>query len=141
MDEKEKRIKKIFYDIEFKMIRKMCNCWIKIKPLNPVSQPSRLHLYLNDEYFSWDIYGEDGQIKHIIYFEGFDCIPIFYLNSKKNNFKIKFDVNSIKVIPIEKTMDQKNFKKKSNCLSSKASCWAKDVYYTSRPDKSPFDEM
>ena len=32
-------------------------------------------------------------------------------------------------------------KEKCNIKSNNSSCWAKAVYYTSRPDKSPFDEM
>lgn len=141
MNEKETRLKTVIKDIEFKMIRKNSKCWIKIAPLNPVSVPTILHFYLNDEYYTWDIYDQDGKEKHIIYFEGLDCKPFFYLNSGKYNVKVKCDEKSIKVITNDKPYNLELLKKKCNCISSKSSCWAKNVYYTSRPDKPPFDEM
>jgi len=141
MNEQEKRFKIIKENIEFKMIRQNSNCWIKITPLKPLSVQTELHFYLNNEYFSWEIYDNEGKEKHIIYFEGFDCNPIFFLNTGTNGFKVKFDLNSIDFINIKKPFNQEFLKRKFNCISSKANCWAKDVFYTSRPDRYPFDEM
>ncbi|KYK27864.1 hypothetical protein AYK20_01910 [Thermoplasmatales archaeon SG8-52-1] len=141
MKETEKRFNIIEENIEFKMIRQNSNCWIKITPLKSMSVQTILHIYLNDEYYSWEIYDSDGREKHIIYFEGLGCIPTFYLNSGKNSFKVKFNMSSIDFIKIKQPIKTDILKKKYNCYSSKAACWAKDVFYTSRPDKYPFDEM
>jgi hypothetical protein len=110
MTEKLTRFNTIINNIEFKMLRKDDNCWIKVIPLVRTSTPSNLHIILNDEYHHWDIYDENGREAHEIYFEGVGITPSY-------------------------------IKENCNCNSSQASCWAKAVFYTSRPDKSPFDEM
>ena len=43
-------------DIEFKMIRKKDNCWIKAEPINRVATPSSLYIILNGESHHWDVY-------------------------------------------------------------------------------------
>lgn len=141
MNKKEKRFKITEKNIEFKMIRQNNNCWIKITPLKPLSVPTILHICLNNEHYSWEIYDSNGKEKHKIYFEGHDCNPIFFLNIGKNNFKFKFNLNSIDFIKIKKPFKLEFLRRNYNCISPKANCWAKDVFYTSRPDKYPFDEM
>ena len=132
----------IIKDIEFNMIRKEDKCWIKVVPLKRKSNPSSLHIILNDEHHHWDVYDKDGKENHKIYFKGEKSCPCFYLKSGENCYKIDCDNNGIKVITITEahTLD-KYLKENCFCNSTQASCWAKSVYFTSRPDKSPFDEM
>lgn len=142
MNEELIRFKKIVNHIEFKMLRKGEKCWIKAVPLNRLSTPSSLFLILNNEYHNWDIYDKNGREAHEIYFEGIESIPCFYLISGENRYQINCDNDKIKVIPITEDHIQENYiKDKCCCNSPRAFCWAKAVYYTSRPDKSPFDEM
>ena len=142
MTETITRFNIIINNIEFKMIRKDDYCWIKAVPLIRVSIPSSLHIILNDEYHHWDIYDENGREAHEIYFEGLNSNPSFYLKSGENCYRIDCDNDNIKVIPItEKHKLDSYIKENCNCTSSQVSCWAKAIYYTSRPDKPPFNEM
>ena len=142
MSEKYTRFSTTINDIEFIMIRKDGNCWIKAVPLKRLSTPSSLHIILNGEDHHWDVYDENGQEAHKIYFVGYKSTPSFYLKSRQNRFRIDCNVNDIKVIPITEihTLDT-YLKDNCYCISSQASCYAKAVYYTSRPDKPPFNEM
>ena len=142
MTEKYTRFDTTINDIEFIMIRKDDNCWIKAVPLNHLSTPSSLHIILNGEDHHWDVYDENGQEAHKIYFEGYKSTPSFYLKSGQNRFRIDCNVDDIKVIPITETHTLDTYLKDScYCISSQASCYAKTIYYTSRPDKPPFNEM
>jgi hypothetical protein len=133
---------KIIKDIEFRMIRKNDKCWIKVDPLKRKSIPSSLYIILNDEYHHWDIYDKDGKETHKIYFKGERICPSFYLKCGKNCYKINCDNRGIKSIPITEDHTLSKFLKENcYCNSPQASCWAKSVYFTSRPDKPPFDEM
>ena len=124
------------------MIREEDSCWIKAVPLTRISTPSSLHIILNDEYHHWDVYDENGREAHEIYFEGINCNPSFYLKSGENRYRIDCNDDGIKVTLITETHKLDSYiKEKCNCSSSQASCWAKAVYYTSRPDKPPFDEI
>ena len=79
---------------------------------------------------------------HKVYFEGCQSTPSFYLKSGQNSFRIDCDVDDIKVLPITETHEMgTDLKDKCYRISSQASCWAKAIYYTSRPDKLPFNEM
>ena len=142
MTKKQKRFSKITKDIEFRMISENDSCWIKVVPLKRISLPSRLHLIINDENYDFDIYDKDRKEDHEIYFEGLRCTPCFYLKSGEDRYKINCDNNGIKIIPITESHTLKGYLKKNcNCKSSQATCWAKAVSYTSRPDKPPFNEM
>ena len=142
MTEKYSKSNIIINDIEFKMIREDNKCWIKIEPIKRVSSPTSLHIILNGENHRWDIYDESGTEAHEIYFEGQESNPSFYLKSGENSFRIDCDKNGIKVISINDAHELKKYVKENcHCISSQSSCWAKDVHYTSRPDKPPFDEM
>ncbi len=124
------------------MIRKDDNCWIKAEPINRISTPSSLHIILNGEDHHWDVYDDAGQESHKIYFEGYKSTPSFYLKSGENRFRIDCNVDDIKVLPITEThMLGTYLKDNCYCVSSQASCWAIAVYYTTKPDKPPFDEM
>jgi len=124
------------------MLRKDDNCWIKAFPITQESTPSSLHIILNDEEHHWDVYDKSGRDTHKIYFKGYKSTPSFYLKSGQNSFRIDCDVDDIKVLPITETHKLDTYlKDKCSCISSQASCWAKAIYYTSRPDKPPFDEM
>ncbi len=142
MIENQTRFHKIINNIEFRIIRTDDKCWIKVAPLVRVSMPSSLHFILNDECYNWDIYDKKGIETYEIFFEGSNCNPSFYLNSEGKNYRIDFNDDGIKINSIIDIHKQDNYiKENCNCNSSDSSCWAKAVYYTSRPDKPPFDEM
>jgi len=129
-------------DIEFRMIRKDEKCWIKIVPLIQESNPSSIHLILNNEFYNWDIYDKNGREAHEIFFEGSNSTPCFYLKSGKKCYRIDCKYDCISIFPITKIHKHEIYiRKYCNCTSPQASCWAKAIYFTSRPDKSPFDEM
>lgn len=129
-------------NIEFKMIRKNDKCWIKATPLVRVSNPSSIYLILNNEQLKYDIYDENGIESYEFYFEGFNCNPSLYLKSKEKNYRIDFKKDVITATQIKDAHNQDDYiKKYCNFKSTQSSCWAKAVYYTSRPDKSPFNEM
>lgn len=124
------------------MLRKDRWCWIKVEPIKQMSFPSSLHIILNGEEHHWDIYDESKRVVHIVYFKGFNCTPFFYLKSKDKSFRIKCNYEGIKVLPIVDSHSMDAYLKYNcSCKSSNASCWAKSLYYTSRPDKTPFDLM
>ena len=139
---KYKRFNTIINDIGFKMIRKDDNCWIKAVPITQLSTPSSLHIILNGEEHHWDVYDESGRDIHKVYFEGYQSTPSFYLKSGEHPFRIDCDVDDIKVLPITETHKIDTYLRDNcACISPQASCWAKAIYSTSRPDKPPFDEM
>ena len=142
MIEKQTRFQKNINNIDFKMIRTDKKFWIKIAPAVRISKPSNLHISLNNEIYNWDIFNKDGIESHEIFFEGYDCNPSFYLNSRNDKYRIDFKNIGIKIILIKNTHKQENYiKKYCSCFSTTSSCWAKAIYYTSRPDKTPFNEM
>ena len=142
MNGNQTRFHKTINNIEFKMIRSNEKCWIKVVPLARKSKPSSICFILNNEDFHWDIYDENGSEAHEIYFEGIDIDPCFYLKSGDKCYRIDFEKDGIKIITIPKSYKQDIYiKENCNLKSLKSSCWAKAVYYTSRPDKPPFDEM
>lgn len=142
MAEKHIRVYNTINDIKFNMLRKGENCWIKIVPINRQSTPSSLHIILNGEDHHWDVYDKNGREAHKVYFEGYKSTPCFYLKSGENRFRIDFDTDKIHVLPITKNhMMDTYLEAKCCCISSKASCWAISLYYTSRPEKTPFNEM
>jgi hypothetical protein len=133
---------KIIKDIEFKMIRNEDNCWIKIEPIKRKSTLTSLYIILNSIEHNFDIYDKNGLEAHKIYFKGYKITPSFYLTFGEKSFKVDCKIDGIKIMPITKTHDMKKYIEK-NCshTSLEASCWAVAVYYTSRPEKPPFDEM
>jgi hypothetical protein len=129
-------------DIEFKMLRKNDNCWIKIEPIKRESIPSSLHIILNGEDYHLDIYDRSGKESHKIYFKGCKSMPCFYLKSGENCYRIDCTDDKIHVNPITETHSMENYLKNNcNCISSESTCWATAIYYTSRPEKPPFNEM
>lgn len=137
-----KRFNTKINDIEFKMLRKNDDCWIKAEPINRLSTPSSLHIILNGEDHHWDIYDENGRETHKIYFEGYKSTPSFYLKSGQDCFSVNCDYDDIKVLPITETHSMDTYiKDNCSCISPQASCWATAIYYTKRPDKPPFDLM
>ena len=132
----------IINDIEFKMMRKEEYCWIKVEPFNRTSAPSSIHFILNGEDHHWDIYDKNGKEANKVYFKGFKSAPSFYLKSGENFYRVDCNFDNIKVLPITKSHKMEDYiKNKCDCISSQASCWAVDIYYTSRPDKHPFNLM
>ena len=129
-------------DIEFKILRKKDDCWIKIEPIKRESLPSNLHIILNGEKHHWDIYDTSGREAHKIYFKGNKCIPSFYLRSGEKCYRVDCANDKIHVCPINETHTMDDYMNENcNCISSEAYCWATAIYYTSRPEKSPFNEM
>jgi hypothetical protein len=142
MTEKYKRFNTIIDGVEFKMIRKGDNCWIKAEPINRVSTPSSLHIILNGEDHHWDVYNTSGKEENKIYFEGYQSTPSFYLKSGQNNYEIKCGKKDIQVLPITETHSFDTYLRENcYCISSQALCWAVAIYNTKVFDKSPFDEM
>ena len=142
MIEKHIRVHNTINDIKLSMIRKGDNCWIKIVPINRQSTPSSLHIILNGEDHHWDIYDENRIESHKVYFEGYKSTPSFYLKSGEDRFRIDFDIDKIIVLQITENHRMDTYlETKCHCISSKASCWAVSLYYTSRPEKTPFNEM
>jgi hypothetical protein len=137
-----KRFYKTINDIDFKMLRKDNWCWIKVEPIKQISSLSSLHFILNGEEHHWDLYDKENKATHMIYFKGSNCNPCFYLKTKDKSFRINFDYKEIKVYPItdSHTLDD-YLKDNCSCNCVDASCWVKSLYYTSRPDKPPFDLM
>ena len=129
-------------NIDFKMVRKNDKCWIKIEPINQVSNPSSLHIILNGEHHHWDVYDESGREVHNIYFKGYKIVPSFYLKSGENCFRIEFGYNKIHILPITEIHEVSAYVEEKCCfISPQSSCWATAIYYTKRPDEPPFDEM
>jgi hypothetical protein len=129
-------------NIEIKMIKSNEKFWIKISPIFRNYIQSNLSFILNDESYNFEIYDKNGIESHEIYFEGVKCNPSFCLILEEKKYRIDFNKEGIKIdllTGINKLEDY--LKEKCNIKSIKSSCWAKAVYYTSRPDRSPFDEM
>jgi len=142
MDEKIVKFNTTVKGIEFKMLRKNDNCWIKIEPVNRISTPSSLHIILNGESHQWEVYDESGKETHKIYFKGYKITPSFYLKLGEKCYRIDFGKDKIHVIPITETHTKDAYiKNNCNFATSLASCWATAIYYSKRPDKPPFDEM
>lgn len=73
-------------NIEFKMIRKEDNCWIKVVPIKRKSTSSSLHIIINGKEYNFDIYDKNGIEAHRIYFKGYKILPSFYLIFGKKKF-------------------------------------------------------
>jgi len=139
---KYKRFNTTINDIDFKMIRKDDNCWIKAEPKHRESTPSSLHIILNGEGHHWDVYDENGQESQKVYFKGYKIKPSFYLKSGDNIFRVECKVDGVVVRPITEDHKMDTYLEGNcHCVSSQASCWAVALYYTSRPEKPPFDDM
>jgi hypothetical protein len=142
MKESRNKFLKIIGNIEIKMIIRNEKCWIKISPMVRKYIQSNLKFILNDEIYNFEIYDKNGIESHEIYFEGEKCNPSFCLISEEKRYRIDFNQSSIKIKSLTGINKLKDYlKEKCNIKSINSSCWAKAVYYTSRPDKSPFDEM
>ena len=142
MSKNESRFYETICDIEFKMIRIAEKCWIKVVPKTRASKESSLCIILNDKKHHWAVYDENGIESHEIYFEGVNINPSFYLKSGRNSYRIDFKKDGIEFILISNVYEKDTYLKENcNFNSPQCSCWAKAIYYTSRPDKPPFDEM
>lgn len=142
MNAEYRRFNAAINDIEFKMLRKGGNCWLKAVPVTQSSSPSSIHIVLNGEEHHWDIYDKSGRDVHKVYFKGYKSTPSFYLKSGQNCFRVDCNYDDIKVLPIAETHKMDVYLKDNcNCNSSQASCWAIAIYSTREPDKPPFDMM
>jgi len=106
------------------------------------SRPSSLHIILNNEQYNFNIYDKNGVESDKIYFKGSEIIPIFYLKTPKQSFRVDFKNDKINFLPINKNHEMETYiKNYCSFSSSQSSCWAVTKYYTSRPEKPPFNEM
>jgi hypothetical protein len=122
------------------MLRKGNKCWIKIVPLVSKSNSSSLHFILNNEEHHWDIYDKNGNNVHIVYLQGSNIEPSFYLKSKNRIFIIQFRKDEIKIMKISKNHDMKGYiNNNCNICSPKANCWAIAIYHTRESEKFPYD--
>ncbi|KYK31368.1 MAG: hypothetical protein AYK22_02495 [Thermoplasmatales archaeon SG8-52-3] len=142
MNECESRFYKSLNKIDFKMIRRSEKCWIKVVPIARTSKQSIIYIILNEKKYQWNIYDEKGIEAHEIFFEGFNIYPSFYLKYGKKSYRIDCKKDGIEFIQINYNHKKDTYiKEKCNFNSPQSSCWAKAIFYTSRPAKSPFDEM
>ena len=129
-------------NIEFKMLRKGEECWIKIIPSLIRYDPTSLHIILNNESYHFDIYDENGNEKHNIFFKGERITPSFYIKSEQGCFRIDCKNNGIKTVQITEKHNIDDYLK-NNCsfISPKTTIWAVNIFYTKTPDKTPFNTM
>ena len=129
-------------NIEFKMLRKGKECWIKIVPSITRSDPTSLHIILNNEEYHLDIYDKYGNEKHSIFLKGEEISPSFYIKLEQRSFRVDCKENDIKVVQIiEKHVIDDYLKNNCSFNSPQTNLWAVDIFYTKTPDKSPFDMM
>ena len=107
-----------------------------------ISKPTSLHINLNNEQYEFNLYDKDGVESDKIYFKGTKIIPSFYLISKEKRFRVDFKNNKINIIPINEIHQTEKYIK-NNCsfISPESICWAISKFYTSKPEKPPFDQM
>ncbi len=129
-------------NIEFKMLRKGKECWIKIIPSLMRYDQTRLHIILNKEEYGFDIYDKQGNETHNIFLKGENITPSFYIKSGLSCFRIDFKENDIKVVQITEKHNMADYLK-NNCsfTSPQTIIWAVNIFYTKTPDKPPFDTM
>ena len=142
MTEKQFFFKKNIQDIEIKMLRIKNDCYIKIIPSCQKSDAKKIIIMINGEKRQFDIYDENGRESLRIYLKGKKIEPNFYLLDNKVNYKILCLKNGIdiKKIPLAEINKDKLIKF-SNCISRDISCWAVNIYMTSRKEKQPFCNM
>lgn len=129
-------------DIEFKILRKDDNCWIKVAPIIQQSAPSSLHIIVNGEDHHWDIYDKFERDTHKVYFKGHKSTPSFYLKSGEDCFRVDCNNDGFKVLPIKENHKMDSYLKDyCNCNSLQTSVWAIAIYSTSMGEKPPFSEM
>jgi hypothetical protein len=129
-------------NVEFKMLRKGEECWIKIVPSSIKSDPTSLHIILNDEKYHFDIYDNYGNELHNIFLKGERITPSFYSKSEQNCFRVDCKNNGIETVQINEKHKIDDYLK-NNCsfISPQATLWAVNIFYTKTPDKPPFDTM
>lgn len=97
---------------------------------------------VNSEKYHWELYDRTGIEAHTIYFKGYQCTPRFYIKRGEDCYRIDCGFEEIKVFPITEPHIMNSYiKEKCHCTSPQALCWAKALYYTSKPDKPPFDML
>ena len=142
MCEQLKRWNNQINKIKFHMIREGEYCWIKIEPINQQSDPTDLYIVLNNRRYRWDIYDTSGREKHNIYFKGYQIRPCFYLRSKEKCYRIDCNDDAIRIHTIdEKHILNSYLRDKCTFSSLQSTCWAQEIYSTSKPEDYPFDSM
>ncbi|MDH7517051.1 MAG: hypothetical protein QHH19_01720 [Candidatus Thermoplasmatota archaeon] len=127
-------------NIEFKMLRKDKDCWIKIAPCSRASTPTSLHIILNKEEYGFDIYDRHGNEMHNVFLKGKNITPSFYIKSEQNCYRVDCKNNDIKTTQITEKHNIEEYLK-NNCSydSPQTTIWAVNIFYTKTPDKPPFD--
>lgn len=135
-------LNKIVNNVEFKMLRKGKECWIKIVPSFRSSNPTSIYIILNGEKYNLDIYDKNGNETHNVFFKGINITPSFYIKSEGNCFRVDCKNNDIKIIRANEEYNIEDYLK-NNCSynSPQTVLWAVNVFYTKTPDKPPFDMM
>ena len=139
MTEKQFFFKKSIQDIEIKMLRIKNDCYIKIIPSHQISNAKKIIININGEKYQFDIYDKNGRESLRIYLKGKKIEPSFYLLDNKVNYNILCLENGINIKKIPR--EEINKEKFSNCISRDISCWAVNIYMTSRKEKPPFCNM
>jgi hypothetical protein len=126
--------------ITIHMIRKDEYCWIKIEPTTQHSDHTVLYIVLNNRRYHWDIYDTSGRDKHNIYFKGYQIRPCFYLRSKEKCFRIDCNDDGIRIHTIDEKYTLNSYlRNKCTFSSPQSTCWAQEIYSTSKPEEYPFD--
>lgn len=124
------------------MMRKDEKYWIKVTPITQKSNPSSLHLSMDNKEHYWNIYDDKGRDKHKVYFKGKKIMPSFCLKLKNKSYRFDFNDKGIKVQDMGEIKGLTLYiKNKCNIESSIANCWAIDIYHTCSPEEHPFDLM
>ena len=124
------------------MIRREESCWIKAEPLTQKSKPSKLLISIDNVGHSWNVYDDSGRDNHKIYLKGNKVIPSFCLKIEDKSYRIDFNNKEIKVLTLDKLNDFNSYVRKNcNIESSKANCWAINIYNTSNVEEYPFNMM
>jgi hypothetical protein len=126
-------------NFEIKMLRENQVCYIKIIPINKKSIPTNFLIKINGDNYNFDIFDKNGRELYKIYLKGKKIIPHFYLINGRFIYEIICDND--RIISLKKHNDKSNFNNIINNISENISCWAVNIYKTSRKEKKPFCDM
>lgn len=142
MSEKGFYFNKKIQNIEIRMLRKKHDFYIKIIPIIQKSEPMVFFIIIDGENYKFNIYDEKGIESHKIYLKGNNVDPCFYLILDDVYYKILCKNDDIIISRRFRELNNNlNLNDIINFDSSNISCWAINIYITSRKEKSPYCDM
>ena len=142
MSEKRFYFNKKIQNIEIKMLRKKHDFYIKIIPIIQKSKPMFFFIIIDGENYKFDIYDEKGRESHKIYLKANNVNPCFYLILDDIYYKILCKNNDIIITrKLRELSTNFNLNDIINFDSNNISCWAINIYMTSRKEKPPYCYM